>query len=81
MMKRIIWGLMMWVGLTAQAQQRILAGCYFYKELAVFAADGSKEWAMTLDPKGKTRFIHLQGVEKYNRTWVPSVKDYTGVVK
>lgn len=34
---------------TVQAQHRILVGGYFYKELAVFAADGSKEWACTED--------------------------------
>lgn len=34
--------------------------------------------ARSVDPDGKARFFEHQSVEKYNRVWIPSMKDYSG---
>lgn len=39
------------------------------------------ERAKILDPKAKSRFFNFKGVEKPNRNWVPTIKDFIGCKK
>ncbi|GAA4237990.1 alpha/beta hydrolase [Postechiella marina] len=39
------------------------------------------ERAKKMEPNSKARFFNFQGVEKHNRTWVPSIENYIGEQK
>ncbi|MCL4107853.1 UNVERIFIED_CONTAM: hypothetical protein GTU68_001170 [Idotea baltica] len=62
-----------WLAAIKTVEQRIETGTWPSTK-----PDAFNRRCLSIDPKDKARFFEFDGVQKYNRTWVPSVIDYLG---